>query len=296
MLSILIPVYNFDILPLVQQLHLQLSDVSIAYEIICQDDASENSISKANSEIENLDYTIYKISKSNKGRIATRQLLAENAKYDWLLFIDADTLPKNISYLKDYIKYLEQDYQVIYGGFAYKDEGSNSASNLRWKYGRTKEQVSAYKRNKRPYKIAISANFLIQKSVFKHLNSIIDQKGYGYDNYFASLLKQHQIKVLHVDNEVYHIGLESNEHYLNKVEASVKNLLDLERANKLSENDNSLLHAYKSVKRLKLNRLISLLFKWFESSLKLNLLGSKPNILGLQFYKLGYICYIDLKT
>ncbi len=296
MLSILIPVYNFDIRILVEQLHQQLCDASIVFEIICQDDASELDIAKTNATIKNLDHTTYKRSNSNLGRIATRQLLANSATYDWLLFIDADVLPKSDAFIQNYINYINSDFQAIYGGFAYKGQPADLNLSLRWKYGKSKEQVAASKRNKWPFKIAISANFLIQKSIFIELNSKITHKGYGYDNFFASLLKQHLIKVLHIDNEVYHLGLEPNAHYLKKVEASVKNLLDLDRANALSENENSLLHSYKRAKRLKINGLISLLYQWFHTSIRRNLLGTKPSILVLQFYKLGYICHLDLKS
>lgn len=296
MLSILIPVYNFDIRTLVEQLHQQLRDASIDFEIICQDDASELDTAKTNAAIEKLDHTTYKHSDSNLGRIATRQQLANSATYDWLLFIDADVLPKSDTFIQNYINYINSDFQAIYGGFAYKDQPVDQHLSLRWKYGKSKEQVAASKRNKWPYKITISANFLIQKSVFIELNSKITHKGYGYDNFFASLLNQHHIKVLHIDNEVYHLGLEPNAQYLKKVEASVKNLLDLDKANSLSENENSLLLAYKRAKRLKLNGLVSGLFQWFRPSIQRNLLGTKPSILALQFYKLGYICHLDLKA
>ena len=42
MLSILIPVYNFDVLPLVKKLNMELTKVDFLYEIICIDDASDN--------------------------------------------------------------------------------------------------------------------------------------------------------------------------------------------------------------------------------------------------------------
>lgn len=294
MLSVLIPVFNFDIRAMVNQLHHQLSDANIDFEIICLDDASNQDMSTRNSVIEQLNHTTYNISSSNNGRIITRQMLAKQAKFDWLLFLDADVKPKSNDFIKNYLQFLTHNYQAIYGGFAYYEDSPDPNHILRWKYGKSKEQVHASIRNSSPYKITISANFLIQKSVFLQLNSKIDQKGYGYDNYFASLLKQHDINVLHINNEVYHLGLEPNETYLNKVETAVKNLLALEKLKAITDNENSLLITFLKLKRYKLNRLVAFFFRIFRLKMKTNLMSSNPSIFILQFYKLGYICDLDL--
>ena len=287
MLSILIPVYNFDIRPLVGQLQQRLTKVDIVYEIICQDDASDKSFSEANSEIDTLSHTSYRISDTNLGRIATRQILAEQANYEWLLFMDADVLPKSDAFIQQYLKFIDGNTQVVYGGFAYYEETPQLSYSLRWNYGRKKEQVSAIIRNNHPYKITISANFLINKSVFIDLNTLIDQKGYGYDNYFASLLKQHQIQVLHIDNEVYHLGLESNTVYLDKVEHAVKNLLNLFKSGALPEHENSLLKTYQKTKRLGLMGIVAFLFRNLRSVLKVTYSGQ-----GLVYSCFSYINWV----
>ena len=45
MLSILIPIYNFDVQELVQKLHQQASLLAIAFEIVCVDDGSQPNLS-----------------------------------------------------------------------------------------------------------------------------------------------------------------------------------------------------------------------------------------------------------
>ncbi|MBO6606148.1 glycosyltransferase family 2 protein [Psychroserpens sp.] len=296
MLSILLPVYNFDVRPLVNKLHEQLSTTGVTYEIICLDDASDSSFTSMNKAIEDVEGITYSISEINHGRVATRQFLAEKAKYNWLLFLDADVMPKSEHFIRTYLEILNQDFQAVYGGFAYYEDVPVEDQRLRWNYGRSKEQVSAKHRNQKPYKITISANLLIQKDIFKQLNTQIDQKGYGYDNYFASLLKQHQVKVMHIDNEVYHLGLESNATYLNKVEEAIQNLLNLDKSGAIAQNENSLLNAYHKIRSMKLNGLCAFLFDRFNTKIKRNLLSAKPSIRLLQFYKLGYICYLDLNS
>jgi hypothetical protein len=294
MLSVLIPVYNYDIRLLVNTIHNQLRDCDVKFEIICIDDCSEKSYSLINTEINNLSNTSYTISNKNIGRIAIRQALAEQANYEWLLFLDADVMPKMDNFISNYTSLLFPNYDAIYGGFAYKQEQPKDDYMLRWVYGTSNEQVSASKRNQTPYKIVISANFLIKKAIFKRLNSQITQRGYGYDNYFGALLKSNEQKVFHIDNEVYHLGLEPNENYLNKIEQSVDTLLKLESNGDLQQTENTLYNTYKLLKKLKINHLFSWIYKVYKNRFKKNLLSSKPKVSVLQFYKLSYICFQDL--
>ncbi len=296
MLSVLIPVYNYDIRRLVYAIHKQLLASKITFEILCLDDHSENSISASNTDIEQLQNTSYRILNNNLGRVAVRQTLAKQAVYDWLLFLDADVMPTSDNFISNYHKLLSSGYDAIYGGFTYRNTPPEADHMLRWSYGKSKEQMLAIKRNQVPYKIVISGNFLIQKSLFIRLNSQITQKGYGYDNYFGALLKAHKKKVFHIDNNVFHLGLESNVIYLNKIEQSVDTLLILDKQNAINETENTLYNSYKQLKKLKLNYIFSFIYKNFNSNFRKNLLSSTPNILVLQCYKLSYICYQDLNS
>lgn len=292
MLSVLIPVYNFQYVRLVETIHKQLMLSAIAFEIICLDDASELFTSE-NNRISKLSHTTYNILPTNLGRIATRQQLANSAKYDWLLFLDADVLPKSEEFIQNYLNGLNTDVDAIYGGFAYHDEAPKSQYSLRWKYGKTKEEVSALIRNKAPYKIVISANFLIKKAVFLSINSQIDSKGYGYDNYFGAILKAQNRTVLHIDNEVYHLGIEDNATYLNKIKQAVETLHLLHKTSKITDSDNDLLGLFKTLKKYRLHYIFGLFLKWFQKSFEKQLIGDHPSITLLQFYKLSYICYLD---
>ena len=51
MLSILIPIYNYDARELVRTLHKQASQANIEFEILLLDDASENTDLRANNQI-----------------------------------------------------------------------------------------------------------------------------------------------------------------------------------------------------------------------------------------------------
>lgn len=294
MLSILIPVYNYNITALVCEIHKQITETNIKFEIICFDDKSEKYITENKAIIDSLNYTRIILSKKNIGRTSARQILSDNSTYNWLLFLDADVMPKYDKFIKNYINKISLDYDVIFGGFAYANTKPKSDTILRWKYGKKFEEVDAEKRNLKPYRIIISANFLIKKTIFDKVNSKIERKCYGLDNYFASLLKQNNIKVSHLNNEVYHFGLESSEIYLNKVKEAIITLLWALNNDKMAKHDNKLLSVFEKFKRYKLNFLMAIFYKYFSSFIKKNLLDVNPNIYLLQFYKLLYICYKDL--
>ncbi len=296
MISVLIPVYNSNIAALVSNIHTQLQLCNIPFEIICMDDASTSDIINKNDSISNLGFTTYLKSKENLGRTNARQYLSEKANYKWLLFLDADVMPKTELFISNYLKSIDSDYDAIYGGFAYPEKIPDSDYMLRWTYGKTHEQIPARERNKRPYKVIISANFMIKKLVFTDINSQIRQKGYGFDNFFGALLKMKEIKVFHIDNEVYHLGIETSDVYLRKKEKAADTLLSLHNANKIGNHQNDLLHVFIKLKRYRLHSIFSMVYKLFKKPLQHNLLSSNPSMKLLQLYRISYMCFKDLNS
>jgi glycosyltransferase involved in cell wall biosynthesis len=147
MISILIPVYNYNVSNLLQEIHRQCTHAKLKFEIICYDDNSTQYILENNNTVEALEYTRIIPSKKNLGRIQARQILSDHSIYDWLLFLDADVLPKSKNFLEQYIHKTTIGYDVIYGGFAYTKTQPNTNAILRWKYGKRFEEIDAKKRN-----------------------------------------------------------------------------------------------------------------------------------------------------
>ena len=292
MISIVLPIYNYNITSLLEVLEIQLSQLNISYEIVCCEDASTKYIKENNNAIVKIANARHLVSKINNGRITTRQLLAKKANYDWLLFLDADVIPKSDNFLQRYKAYLDSNYDAIYGGYYYHNIIPKEEFSLRWNYGKNYEQVDAKKRNNSPYKITISGNFMIRKSVFLNINNKIENDGYGYDNYFGLLMKINDIKVFHINNEVYHNGLDTNTVFLNKVEKAVETIAQLYKKQPDFTTENTLLEFYKKLKSLGLTKPTKWFFKQFKSAIRRQLLSPKPNLKLLQFYKLGYLCTI----
>ena len=114
MLSILIPTFNHLTTNLVKDLHLQCLESKIIFEIIIYDEAStDRKVSLENSKLNKLSNVYYKRNKINIGRSAIRNKLAAESKYKWLLFIDADVIPKTKNFVKKYLDSINDNYEVI---------------------------------------------------------------------------------------------------------------------------------------------------------------------------------------
>lgn len=291
MISVLIPVYNSSVIPLVEEVHKQLEASKTFYEIIVWDDGSTEAFHLQNKIINHVPNIHYFRSEGNYGRTKTRQLLFEKSVFNWLLYLDADVMPKSQEFIQTYLNLTSKGYEAIYGGYAYGKIPPKNDMLLRWKYGRAKEEVDADIRNQKPYKVVVSGNFMIKRSVFSSINSKIEDSGYGLDNYFGALLKVNKIKVFHINNEVYHLGVESSVQFLKKTKQAVETLLNLYQHGKIIDHDNSLLHLFTSLKKGKLCGLFSNIYRKSHKKMEHNLLGRNPSIARFQLYKISYMCF-----
>lgn len=290
MLSIAIPTYNYDCTPLLVQLDKQALASTIPLEIIVCDDASTNTQLQNVNKSFCADHDIsYVQNTHNLGRTATRKKLAETAQNDWLLFLDADVLPFSGSFITQYISQLNSDKLVISGGLAYQKSKPQKTYRLRWKFGKQRESRSALERNKQPYLLA-SGNLVIKKELFLKANAVLENN-YGLDSFFGYQLKQLHAPVIHIDNPVYHLGLETNEAFFNKSIKAVETLVTLEQNQQVAENHTRLQQVYQSLVGK------SIVYKIIGSSLgliKKNLMSNKPSLFLFDLYRLHH--YIKLKA
>ena len=295
MLSILIPTFNYDTFPLVENLWNKIIVEKIPFEILVLDDGSTSFLIE-NEQINSLENCNFIKNSNNLGRTQTRNLLAKSAKYDWLLFLDSDVIPVNLNFISEYIHYLKKEYDVILGGIKYEKNHQDNSKILRYKYGKSREEIAAKIRNKNPYSAILSGNILIKKNIFLLCNFTNHENLYGMDNYFAYQLFLHKFSVYHIENTVYHIGLEDNEIFLEKSLLSVYNRKQLFEKIEGFETLNPILKKYKIINYWHLNILVSYIFKKSKRFLKKNILGNNPNLLIFDLYRLGYLCSLKKKT
>jgi GT2 family glycosyltransferase len=293
MLSILIPTYNYNVVNLVKQLYKQVLKEGVEFEIIVLDDASTNKIAiKDNHLINNLDYCVFQELSENIGRSKIRNLLSEKAQYKWLLFLDSDTEPTQNTFIKKYIDSIKEGYSIVFGGIHYKGNNQENCS-LRHLYGIKRESISLQKRNKKPFLSFITMAFLIKKEVFKTVIFSDNLFQYGYeDTVFALQLRKNNFQILHIDNTITHLNLETNHEFIEKTKISLKNLIRFNQSKEIEKDDIKLLKVYYYLKSLKLIWLIKLFFKTSRRTIIIQLKSKNPNLFLFDLYRLGYFCLV----
>lgn len=294
MLSILIPTHNYNVYPLAKALEVQLLDSKIEYEIICRDDNPIDSIVK-NEQINTLKYSRFITSESCYGLSFNRNSLANEAQYNYLLFIDGDSAIIHDDYIKNYIVSLKKDISIIYGGRIHP-EIVEEHQKLRWKYGRLREDLDVHSREKHPYKCLFFNNCIIKKSIFESIKFNDDIKQYGYeDTILAYQLSLKQYTIQHIDNPVMHNDVDDSRHYLEKTKKSIHNLNYIIKHQIIDPDFVSITTFFIKVKNLKINFIIVLFYVFFNKLLSLQLKSSQPSIFLFDLYRLSYLCYINLK-
>jgi glycosyltransferase involved in cell wall biosynthesis len=292
MLSILIPTYNYNVVPLVLELHKQCLECEIDFEILCQDDNSIDFVQE-NQIINNWSNCQYFIEPKNSGRTFTRNKLAHKAHFEWLLFLDADVIPVNSNFIRSYIDFIKPKHQIILGGYRYENIKPNNETILRYKYGKEREEKTDSERNLNPYQYVFSGNLLIKKKIFLDTNYTNKNSFYGMDVFFAYQLFINKIDVFHLENPIYHLGLDTNEIFLEKslkaVESRKQFLMNCDQIEKISP----LIKQYKTIKKYGLLPLIIVFFRFFRPILKKLILNKNPSLLCFDLYRLGYLCSIQ---
>ncbi len=287
MLSVLIPIYNYDVVKLVDTLQKQCSKLKIAYEILCFDDGSTGEFKRINSQVAGYFAVNYTELSQNLGRAKIRNWLAKSASYDNLLFLDCDSKVSGRNFVKKYISEIGKA-DIISGGRSYtKSPPRAKSKKLHWLFGVHRESKSAKFRNKHPYLFFHSNNFLVKKSLISKIKFDESVKGYGYEDLlFGQRLKDEGILARHIDNPIQHLGLEKSQHFLKKTSQAIDNLLILKYSGKGIET--RLEKAANRLQDLGFHEDFLKIYKWREKSIEKNLLSNNPRIRNLDFYKLNY--------
>jgi GT2 family glycosyltransferase len=292
MLSILIPVYNFNIVELAREIHRQAVCSGIAFEILFADDGSCLSCKEENRFVDEWKDVRYEELATNIGRARIRNKLAGMARFPWLLFLDCDSLIVRPDYIVSYLARCEKE-AVICGGRTYADRKPEDPERyLRWHYGRTREQKSAVDRNRRPWNSFMTNNFAIARSVFDRVTFDESITQYGHeDTFFGFELQRKGIPVIHIDNPLVHTGLETNAEFLKKTQEGITNLTMLMHQKTAYRKEMvsgiKLLMHFSWLKCFHLLALFQWLYAGLKKRIRVNLMSRHPSLLLFDIYKLG---------
>lgn len=261
MLSICIPVYNTDCSALLDLLAKQIARLEETVEVLVCDDFSTNYTQENEAVCQRNGFSFFK-NKENLGSISTRIKMAKTSRFNWLLFIDSDMMPVHSKYLLNYIRNIKSA-SVVFGGYRYKKD--NQKIQLRKNYGISREEKTANERNQKPFKYVFSGNMLIQKEIF--IKIIKDPSNcYGYDLLLGERFNKNKVKLLHIDNGTFHLGIEDNISYLKSQMNGAKLLRAWFENDEINSDYNNLIKVYKILEKMYLSKIL------FSPALKLHII------------------------
>lgn len=294
-ISLLIPVFDYDIIALVHSMKNAMGQVPDFCEILIGDDGSSAVYREKYKSLITENVSIIS-SKKNIGRAAIRNRLALKAKGDFLLFIDADVMMPGTAeaYILKWLPYMNTS-RVICGGTLYHDSPPGDPDKLlRWKYGKWREQKSAAERNKHPHAAFSTFNVLIDKTVFSKIRFNEELKQYGHeDTLLGYQLKKAGINILHIDNGLVHEGLESNRDFLNKTKLGIENLSKLydQVTDKRTFSDIVLmLRIYNRLKYFGFARILSVIYIRYRDRMEIRLDSGNISLFLFAIYKMSMFC------
>lgn len=291
MLSICIPIYNFDVNSLLEDLYEQVTSLDFPVEIVCIDDCSQKQFKEKNQVI--CERGVYLELDKNIGRAKIRNLFLKHTQYENLLFLDCDAKLIDSSFLQNYTQQIkDKETKVVFGGSVYETVKPSRKHLLAWKYGHFRQTKAAQERSLNPYQSFMTNNFIVKREVFEKVQFDESITEYGHeDTLFGLELMEHKIAITHIQNPVFHIGVDINEVYLQKVETSIKSLIFIQKNSKykeLLEQNVSILRAYSKFRKMGFLPLVKLIYFLLKKPLRWSFQKGYVNLRCFDFYKLGY--------
>lgn len=294
MISILVPIFNRPVIALARELSAAGAEAGVPHEVIFIEDGSTEYLNQ-NKSVAKEQNTVYKVNSENIGRSAIRNLLADTAKYDLLLFLDCDVLLPDELFLKRYLNAIEGK-DVVCGGHTYRKQAPASRK-LHHAYGLKRECLPAVARREKPYNSFKTSSFLIRKDLFQKIRFDETLTTYGHeDTLFGAELRKRKANIAHIDNPVIHIALDTNEAFLEKSKQALRNALYLLHAGKLAPDEIRALETYFRLKGSAGGRAVLEFLVPSEHYLREKLLQPHPRLRSFDFLKLAWLRDIEKET
>ena len=224
-LSILIPVYNWDVKPLLRTLHSQCLQIpeGVQIEIIVRDDGSDEKYVNS-SMSEQLPLVRYEESRVNRGRAATRNALLQQARGEYILFLDADMLPDQDEFIQMYLEHARNGGEIICGGISYLQNIHESPEYSFYVYkSRKTEALSAALRNTIPWRYLFTSNIMVRRDIVKSVSFDSRFTGYGFEDIEWGVRLGSSYTILHIENTCSHMGVMNKKQVFSKMRDSIQN-------------------------------------------------------------------------
>lgn len=224
-LSILIPVYNWDVGPLLVRLSSQCLHLSKGQqvEIIVMDDGSTEKF--VNQEVAGrLALVRYEESSVNKGRAEIRNALLQQAKGEYVLFLDADMLPDRDDFIQTYLQQGRLGSEIVCGGISYLQNEKNNAEYSFYLYkSRKTEALPVSVRASIPWRYLFTSNIMVRRDIMESVRFDPRFTGYGFEDIEWGIRLGESFTLTHIDNTCSHMGVMSKQQVFSKMRDSIQN-------------------------------------------------------------------------
>jgi len=217
-LSILVPFYRDDASDLLRALDAQKIDQSI--EILIYDDGTGDAdlTRTVMSAINTADKPARLLTNSqNQGRSAARNALFEAARSNWVLFLDADMLPAQTSFIQTYLTLIRtKSADIIFGGFEVEDQAADNDRNLHRALSQVSDCLSLAERQSAGAQYVASSNLCVRRDVLIAEPFDSGFSGWGWEDSEWAARVSKRFTLIHADNAAIHLGLETTETLLRR--------------------------------------------------------------------------------
>lgn len=252
-ITIAIPTYRYNPTRLITA--LAACEQSEKAHLIIYDDGSNELTLKEHlsSAIENWNGTATLIlADQNGGRSHARNRLLDHSSTDWILFLDADMLPDDSTFLSAYFAAIEKAGQpaLIAGGFSLKQVVPDKSQELHAAQSRASECISAADRAQTPGRYVFTSNILAHRDIFLAVTFDDGFSGWGWEDTDWGLRVAKNFPVVHIENTATHLGLDSNEALLEKYGSSGPNFARMVQRNPIEAETMALTIAAKKLAKI----------------------------------------------
>ena len=224
LLSIIVPFYHDDPVPLITALSQQAQPQ--VEHVLYDDGTSDGKLSQRVTKAITTAKLPAKLltAAQNNGRSIARNRLRDAANGKYLLFLDADMLPKQATFLDTYLQQIQSDNpDIIFGGFSVSNNATDKAFDLHRALSAGSDCLSAQQRNILPAKHVCSSNLLVRKDILLSCPFDSGFIGWGWEDVEWAARAAEKFTITHVDNQALHIGLESTETLIRRFRDSADN-------------------------------------------------------------------------
>lgn len=228
-LSVLTPFHRDDPSPLIERLGRAPEGV----EFVLLDDGSASAalLARVMKCAENLRAPVTIIvRKDNVGRSAARNRLIEQARGEYVLFLDADMAPDAPDFLRRWLDIVQQQRPfVAFGGLSLTHVSPTPDTALHHGLFASSDCRDARARARAPAQFTASSNLLVRRDLMREIQFDPGFRGWGWEDVDWALRAAKCAPILHVDNPASHVGLEDIETLLRKYAEAGPNFARLAR-------------------------------------------------------------------